>query len=313
MNQISITGIGSYLPALAHSNETLPPLDHPLDDQRRARIGVERRYWAGPEESIPAMAAAAARKALDDARCAPDQVDLIILSNWTGRCYLPDLAPEIKALLGADRAFAFDLGTACTGFLLALATAKALLGRGDMSKALVIAAETTSQRARPGSNATLVYSDGAGAFVLERDRKRGGRLIDVVMHTDTDARSIMDIDKNTHVRMHIPQRELIALAADSLASAAQEILARNDLSPSQIDWFLPHSGTAAIQAALRAKNVVPADRILTNFEQVGNLSSASIPVALDHFLRSGSVRRGDLVLSAAVGSGWYRAGALYQV
>ncbi len=123
----------------------------------------------------------------------------------------------------------------------------------------------------------------------------------------------MEIDDDGWVRTHIPQRDLCALAARSIREVSARLLERQRLGLHDVTWIIPHSGTAGVQAAIVHALEVPKERVLTNFADVGNVSSASIPVALDHFFSTGRVRRGDLVLSAAVGGGWYAAAALYSV
>jgi 3-oxoacyl-[acyl-carrier-protein] synthase-3 len=320
---IRITGFGSYLPALMHTNESLPPLDEPVDSADLARIGVFRRGWANDEtESVADMAAAAGRRALARAGIAADELDLVILANWTRRRYLPEHAPKLLTLLGASRAFAHDIGCACAGFLYGVGSASEFLRNPRYRRALVVASETTSRRARPGSKGTLILGDGAGAFVLERDDRdhtirqaapRGGRLIDYELASDGAHHHIMEIDDAGWVRTYIPQRDLCALAARSIRAVSTRLLARQHLGLRDVTWIIPHSGTAGVQAAIVHALEVPQERVLTNYADVGNVSSASIPVALDHFFTSGKVRRGDLVLSAAVGGGWYAAAALYSV
>jgi 3-oxoacyl-[acyl-carrier-protein] synthase-3 len=317
-SEVRLTGFGSYLPALMHTNETLPPLDDPPSADELARIGVYRRGWAGNGEGVAEMAAAAAERALARAGLAAEELDLLILANWTQRRYLPDFAPRVKALVGARRAFAHDLGCACAGFLYGVGIASEFLRNPRYHRALVVASETTSRRARPGSRGTLVLGDAAGAFVLERRApgdagRNGGHLIDYELATDGDQHGIMSIDASGWVHTQIPQRELCALAARSLRDVSARLLARQSLTLADVDWVIPHSGTAGVQAALTRALELPPDRILTNYADVGNVSSASIPVALDHFAASGPVRPGDVILSAAVGSGWYAAAALYTI
>lgn len=314
-HDVRITGIGSYLPELMHTNESLPPLDEPIPDADLARIGVFGRGWASSSEGIAEMAAAAAKRALARASVVAADLDLVILSNWTQRRYLPEFAPRLKTLLGAERAFAHDLGCACAGFLYGVGTAMEFLRNPRLRRALVVASEHTSKRARPGSRGTLILGDAAGAFVLERvDAVRdpgGGRLIDYELAADGEHAAIMDISEEGWVHTHITQRELCALAAGSIRAVSARLLARNHLTLTDVRWIIPHSGTAGVQAAIVRELGLPPERILTNFASVGNVSSASIPVALDHFLGAGTVRPGDLVLSAAVGGGWYAAAALY--
>jgi 3-oxoacyl-[acyl-carrier-protein] synthase-3 len=248
---------------------------------------------------------------------APADLDVVILANWTMRRYLPEYAPRLKRLLGADRAFAYDLGCACAGFLYGVGTAMEMLRSPRLRRALVVASEHTSRRARPGSRGTLILGDGAGAFVLERsgaDRDPGGgRLIDYELAAEGEHAGIMEIGEEGWVHTHITQRELCGLAARSIREVSARLLARNQLGLGDVRWVVPHSGTAGVQAAIVRELGLPPERILTNFAAVGNVSSASIPVALDHFVAAGTVRPGDLVLSAAVGGGWYAAAALYTV
>jgi 3-oxoacyl-[acyl-carrier-protein] synthase III len=282
---------------------------------------VHRRGWASDAEGIAEMAAIAARRALARAHRTAAEIDLVIVANWTRRRYLPEFAPTVKRLLGADHAFAHELGCACAGFLYGLGTASEFLRNPRYRRALVIASEQTSRRARPGSRGTLILGDGAGAFVLERaeperaepERPAGGQLIDYELACEGEHAGIMEISDEGWVHTFIAQRELCALAALSIHEVSSRLLARNQRTLRDVTWVIPHSGTAGVQAAIVRRLDVPPDRVLTNYATVGNVSSASIPVALDHFVSTGQVRAGDTVLSAAVGGGWYAAAALYTV
>ncbi len=316
MQPLAITGIGSYLPRLLHTNETLPPLDTPMSADELRRIGVERRGWAGPDEGIAEMAAAAGARALERAGVDASSIDVIVLASWTQRRYIPEFAPKLKQLLGADRAIAFDVCMACAGFLYGIGITHGLLQHAGRSRALVIGSETTSQRARPGSKATVILGDAAGAFVIERAdvaAGRGGRVIDYELATDGSQHAIMDVSPEGWVRTHIEQRELNSLAGRSMANVARKILDRQGISINDVRWVVPHSGTAGVQAVVADALGADRERILTNYQWIGNVSSASIPNALDDFMSKGVIRAGDLVLSTAVGTGWYSAAALYTV
>jgi 3-oxoacyl-[acyl-carrier-protein] synthase-3 len=318
MRPVFITGIGSYLPRLMHTNETLPPLDSPATPEELEKIGVYRRGWAGEGEGIAEMAAAAARVALERAGIEARALDAIVLANWTQRRYIPEFAPKVKELLGATRAFAFDVCTACAGFVHGVATSHGFLQNPRFSRALVVASETTSKRGRPGSKATLVFGDGAGAFVLEAatgeaNTGRGGPVVDYELAVDGTQHHIMDISDEGWVRTHVKQQELVALTARCFKEVTRAILARNHLSLADVDWVVPHSGTAGVQAALLKVLELPREKVLTNFASVGNTSSAAIPLALDELVRAGKVQKGQLVLSPTVGTGFYSAALLYRV
>jgi 3-oxoacyl-[acyl-carrier-protein] synthase-3 len=330
-HDVRITGFGSYLPEVMHTNATLPPLDEPIAPADLARIGVDRRGWASDREGIAEMAVSASRLALARAGVDPADLDVVIVANWTRRRYLPEFAPTVKLQLGAARAFAHELGCACAGFLYGLGTASEFLRNPRYRRALVVASEQTSRRARPGSRGTLILGDGAGAFVLERapagpgDGQRtgqgigqgtgqgAGRLLDYELASDGAHAAIMEISDEGWVHTHIAQRELCALAASSIHEVSSRLLARNQMTLRDVTWVVPHSGTAGVQAAIVRRLEIAPERVLTNYASVGNVSSASIPVALDHFVATGQIRPGDVVLSAAVGGGWYAAAALYTV
>jgi 3-oxoacyl-[acyl-carrier-protein] synthase-3 len=315
-HDVRLSGFGSYLPEVMHTNATLPALDEPISDADLARIGVHRRGWASDAEGIAEMAVSAARQALRRAGCEAAELDLIIVANWTRRRYLPEFAPTVKLLLGAERAFAHELGCACAGFLYGLGTASEFLRNPRYRRALVVASEQTSRRARPGSRGTLILGDAAGAFVLERaddERPASGQLIDYELASAGEHAKIMEISDDGWVHTHIAQRELCALAARSIHEVSSRLLERNRMTLRDVTWVIPHSGTAGVQAAIARRLELPPERMLTNYASVGNVSSASIPVALDHFVATGQVKPGDVVLSAAVGGGWYAAAALYTV
>jgi 3-oxoacyl-[acyl-carrier-protein] synthase-3 len=313
LNDVFITGIGSYLPRLMHTNESLPPLEKPLGQDELDKIGVTRRGWAGEGEGIPEMAAQAVTRALSDAKIDAKSIDLIVLANWTQRRFIPEWAPRLQQLVGAPQAFAFDVCTACAGFVYGTAIAHGFLQNPRFKRAVVVAAETTSRRGRPGSKSTLIFGDAAGAVVLEKGAGRGAQILDYELQTDGSYFDLMSIDENGWVKTHLPQKELNQLAAKSFTMPSRALLDRAGLTIRDIDWVVPHSGTAGIQATLIRSLEVPAEKVLSNFDVVGNVSSAAIPVALDQFVASGRIQPGQLVLSPTTGTGWYAASLLYRM
>ncbi|HKY38991.1 MAG TPA: ketoacyl-ACP synthase III [Polyangiaceae bacterium] len=313
MNSVRITGRGIYFPKLSHTNETLPALDAPPTPEQLARLGVHRRGWAGQGEGVAEMGAWAAERALASADTRAADIDLLILANWTQRRYIPELAPKIQQLLGAAQAFAFDVSGACTGFVSGVAIAHNFLQQPRYERALVVGSETVSQRAKPGSRATLVYGDAAAAWVLERGLQPGLQLIDYELQSDGSHHELMCVDEQGHVETHAPQMEINQLAAGSMARVSRKLLERNHLTLSDVTWVVPHSGTEGIQVALSKALEVPAEKLLSNFRSVGNVSSAAIPASLEHFIDAGQIKPGDLILSPAVGTGWYSSAMLYRI
>jgi 3-oxoacyl-[acyl-carrier-protein] synthase-3 len=312
METVFMTGIGSYLPRLMHTNATLPPLDKPLEPAEEEKIGVRRRGWAGEGEGIAEMAAFATERALADAGVAAKDLDLIVLANWTQRRFIPEFAPRLQQLIGAPQAFAFDVCTACAGWVYGVAIAHGFLQNPRFQRAVVVASETTSKRGRPGSKSTVIFGDASGAVVLEKNAGRGHEILDYELQTDGRYHDMMSIDENGWVQTHLKQKELNELAAKSFTVPSLALLARQKKTIADVDWVVPHSGTAGIQATLVRSLEVPAEKVISNIDAVGNVSSAAIPVAFKQFLDEGRIQPGQLVLSPTTGTGWYAAALLYR-
>lgn len=313
MPELRITGLGTYLPQRSVTNQELPALEPPHTLAEMDKVGVRARGIASDDEDVLFMALRAAGGALAQAQVEAGSLDFVILANWSERRYVPDFAPRVQHALGARRAFAFDVGCACAGFLYGLTMAHGYLQNPRFSRGLVLASDRSTRRLRPKSRATLVFGDAAAAMVVERDAERGGRLLDYELCTDGSHNGIMDIDADGYLCPKIKQRELNQLAGRSLAGVSRALLQRNQLTLADIDWILPHSGTAGVQAMLAEHLGAPPEKTLNNLADVGNVTTASIPVALDHFVKLGKLKPGDRILSAAVGLGWQSCAVLYTL
>jgi 3-oxoacyl-[acyl-carrier-protein] synthase-3 len=313
MRNLTITGLGTYLPSRELGNGEMLELHSELVPADLERIGVLSRRVASDAEDVPYMAVGAAKRALERADTRAESLDFLILVNWSDRRYVPDVAPRVQELLGARNAFAFDLGCACAGFIYALSIAHGFLQMPRFSRGLVLASDRSRKRLRPGSRAELLFGDGAAALVVAAGAERGYRLIDYELGTDGARNDIIDVDADGYLVTHVRQRVLNELAVASLVKAGQALLARQQLTFADVDFIVPHSGTAGIQGMLgSALNLTPA-KILTNLPLVGNLAATSIPVALEHFVNAGTLRPGHCVLLLAVGVGWQFVAALVEL
>jgi 3-oxoacyl-[acyl-carrier-protein] synthase-3 len=259
------------------------------------------------------MGVIAARRALEQARVDPTALDFIVLANWSERRYVPDFAPVIQAALGARRAFAYDVCCACAGFVYGLAMAHGFLQNPRYERGIVLASDHSTRRIRPRSRGTLVFGDGAGCMVLERGADHGGRLIDYELTSDGSKNAIMDVAADGYLQSHIKQSDLNALAGRSIGAVSRALLERNRLTFDDVTWIVPHSGTAGVQAMVAENLGVPSAKILTNLPLIGNVTTASIPAALAHFVELGKIKPGQLILSASVGLGWHAVAALYTL
>jgi 3-oxoacyl-[acyl-carrier-protein] synthase-3 len=264
-------------------------------------------------EDVLYMALRASERALARAEVEPSSLDFVILANWSERRYVPDFAPRVQHALGARRAFAYDVGCACAGFLYGLTMAHGYLQNPRYRRGLVVASDRSTRRLKPGTRANLVFGDAAAAMVVERDVPRGARLLDYELCTDGSYNGIMEVDAAGQLEPKIKQRELNQLAGRTLAEVSRALLDRNQLTLADVDWILPHSGTAGVQAMLAEHLGAPPEKTLNNLADVGNVTTASIPVSLAHFIETGQLRPGHRVLSAAVGLGWQYCAVLYTV
>jgi 3-oxoacyl-[acyl-carrier-protein] synthase-3 len=194
-----------------------------------------------------------------------------------------------------------------------LAMAHGFLQNPRYQRGIVLASDHSTRRIRPRSRGTLVFGDGAGCMVLERGVAGGGRLIDYELTSDGSQNGIMDVGADGYLRTHIKQSDLNALAGRSIGAVSRALLARNRLTFDDLDFIVPHSGTAGVQAMVADDLGVPTAKILTNLPLVGNVTTASIPVALAHFVEQGRIKPGRLILSASVGLGWQAVAALYTL
>ncbi|MET7702492.1 ketoacyl-ACP synthase III [Streptomyces sp. NPDC005485] len=311
---LKFTGLGHYFPRHRRSHEgevtvggrTYPP-------EAAAELGVRSLHVADEEETLEFMAVKAAEAALANAGHQAGDLDLVVLANWTDRQWIPEIAPGVAAQLGAHGALAFDICGACTGFVHGVQTAASMLSaHPGWKRAVVVAADRFTRRARPGTRGQLVFGDAAGAVVLEKgDRDDPSGLLDSVL--DCDASEADTVAARPPEGWLRPKPELIDLAVRSSLKVADNVLTRNDLKTSDIDWLVPHPGNNAIHAGVRDGLDLEPAKFLTNFAERGNTGCASIPIALSEFSERGVLKSGDLVLSTAVGSGWYYGGLLYRL
>ncbi|WP_127465389.1 ketoacyl-ACP synthase III [Streptomyces sp. B27] len=310
---LRLSGFGHYYPRLLVENETADdPAGNAVDEAVIGRLDVRSRHVADEEETPAYMGVRAARAALEQAGVGADEVDLLVFSNWTDRQFVPEWGPHAAHLLGADRALAFDVCGACTGFVHGVQTAAALFGAHTTWRhALVVSSERFSRRVRPGSKGELIVGDAAGAAVLSRGAEPDAGLWDSLLISDGSGRETVTVyPPNGWIKS---SRELVSIAADSHADLARRMLARSGTKMDEIDWVVPHPGTGQLHTAVRERLSIPEERFITNYETVANTGSASVPIVFSEMSRDGRLRTGDLCYTPTVGSGWYYGGLLFRV
>jgi 3-oxoacyl-[acyl-carrier-protein] synthase-3 len=314
---IEVAGTGRYLPDRVVTNAELERLVDTSDEWIRERTGIRERRIADPEMGAAEMGAEAARIAMARANVDPGELDLIIVSTATPDRLLPSTACDLQALLGATNAAALDISAACSGFLYALTLAEGHLASGRGEVALVVSTEKMSAIVDWTDRSTCVlFGDGAGAVVVRRSTNgRGllssfmrsdGSLAELLWRPAGGAKVPMDatvLEERSHL-VKMAGREVFKAAVRSMAESADQALARAGLTADDIDLLVPHQANIRIIEATAKYAGIPMEKVFVNVDRYGNMSSATIPVALDEAVEAGRIRPGSNILMAAFGAGF---------
>jgi 3-oxoacyl-[acyl-carrier-protein] synthase-3 len=266
------------------------------------------------------MGARAARVAMERAHIQSGEIDVIVLSTATPDRLLPSTACDMQALLGATNAAAYDIAAACSGFIYALAVAEGHIASGSAEIVLVVSTEKMSGIVDWDDRATCVlFGDGAGAAVLRRaDSGNGGHavvssfirsdgtLAELLWRPAGGVRIPMDsavLDDKSHL-VKMAGREVFKSAVRSMAEAADQALMRAGLTGPDIDLLIPHQANMRIIDATARYCGIPMEKVFVNVDRYGNMSSATIPIALDEAVEQGRLRQGDNVMMVAFGAGF---------
>ncbi|CAN5333114.1 ketoacyl-ACP synthase III [soil metagenome] len=312
-----IAGTGRFSPERVMTNAELETLVDTSDEWIASRTGIRERRIADADTGAADMGAAAARAAMGEAGVEPGEVDVVLLSTATPDRLLPSTACDVQALLGLRNAAAYDFATACSGFLYGLSLAEAHIVAGQAETVLLIATEKMSSIIDWTDRGTCVlFGDGAGAAVIRpADDERGilsgfmkadGTLAELLYRPGGGARIPLDIavlDERSHfVKMAGP--EVFKSAVRSMCEAADTALERAGVTADDVDLLVPHQANMRIIEATARYAGIPMDRVYVNVDRYGNMSSASVPVALDEARERGLAPAGSLVLLVAFGAGF---------
>jgi 3-oxoacyl-[acyl-carrier-protein] synthase-3 len=308
---ISITGLGSYVPARVLTNDELSTIVDTSDEWIMTRTGIRERRIAAPEEALTDLALPAARAALEQAGIEAKDIDLLVCATVTPDMMFPTSSALMADELGAPEAAAYDLLAGCTGFMYALAQAYGMMAAGLSQRALVIGGDVLSRILDWTDRSTLVlFGDGAGAVVLERVEQPG--FLGFELGADGGGGIHLSLPGSGSRRMddavgngfvHMNGREVFKFATRVLVSSAQAVLDRCGVSVEQVDVYVPHQANVRIMDHAALKLGIPRERMVVNVDRYGNTSSGSIPLALADAQREGRLKKGDLVLMTGMGAG----------
>ena len=308
----TVKGVGHYLPDRVVPNSFFEDTLDTTDEWIRARSGIERRHFAAEGQPTSDLATRAAKAALASADMTGADIDAIILATSTADSTFPSAATMVQHNIGNTKGYAFDIQAVCAGFVYALANANALIVSGQARRVLVIGAETFSNIMDWTDRGTCVlFGDGAGAVVLEAEEAAGTSADRGILSTDLNSdgahRDLLYVDggvatQNTGM-LRMQGKEVFRHAVEKLAQTADTALTKAGLSHDDVDWVVPHQANIRIIQSTAKKLGVPMDRVVVTVQDHGNTSAASIPLALSVGVERGQIKRGDLLVTEAIGGG----------
>ncbi|MCP5521059.1 MAG: ketoacyl-ACP synthase III [Verrucomicrobiales bacterium] len=321
----SIVGVGSYLPERILTNADLEKMVETSDDWITSRTGIKERRIAAEGETTSDLAAAAARRALENAGVTAAEIDLIIVATVTPDMAFPSTACLVQEKIGATRAAAFDLEAACSGFIYALEVAQQFIASRSCDTVLVIGAEKLSSIVDwQDRNTCVLFGDGAGAAVLQhRPESHGlltacmgadgskGRVLCVPAGGSACPASAASLDQRLHY-IRMDGRETFKNAVQAMLSAGREAMKRCEIDISQVRCVIPHQANQRIIDAVGERLGATKEQVFVNLQKYGNTSAASVAIALDEAVAGGHVSRGDLVLLVVFGGGFTWGAAVIE-
>lgn len=313
-----ILGTGSYLPEQIRTNADLERMVDTSNEWILERTGISERRIAAPDETAASMGAIAARRALEAANTDPSEIDLVICATTSSQNAFPSTACEISGLVGISDCPAFDLAAACSGFSYGYALAHSMIMSGQAKKVLVVAADLMSRACDPNDRTTIVlFGDGAAACVLGQSETEG--TIAVHMSADAKYGPLLSLayprrgeDTSNSSWLYMKGNDVFKHAVTVLASLVNKTLEKGNISAEDLDFLVPHQANLRIIAATARKLKMDMSQVIVTLDKQGNTSAPSVGLALDEGIRSGRIKRGDVLLLESFGGGFTWGSALIR-
>lgn len=312
---IQFLGTGAGLPEKVLTNADLEKIVDTTDQWITERTGIKERRMAADDQATSDLSVDAARRALESAKLQPNDVDLIVVATCTPDHFFPSTACLVQKALGIKTAVAFDVSAACSGFLFGMATVAGMLETGQARTALLIGADTLTRFTNWKDRGTCVlFGDGAGALIL-RKTETPSDLLAIHLGSDGEPGDILTIpgggsryplgsngvEHPAHILME--GKEVFKHAVTRMLEAAEASLKKCGKTPDDLTLIIPHQANLRIIDAIAKRLNMKEDKVFRNVHKYGNMSAATTVIALDEAVRSGRVKRGDLVELIAFGAG----------
>jgi len=309
-------GTGSYIPTKVLTNADLEKMVDTSDEWISKRTGIKERRIAGEDEAASDLAFKASIEALKAAKVGPEELDMILVATITPDMIFPATACILQEKLGAREITAFDLEAACSGFLYGLTIGTQFIATGMYDTILIVAAEALSKIIDwEDRNTCVLFADGAGAAVLKPSEDNsqiicsylganggGANLVGVPAGGSRLPASFETVQKRQHF-MRMKGNELFKKAVKAMTQAIEISLKKSNLNIQDINFFIPHQANIRIIEAVVKRAGLTMDKVCINLDQCGNMSAASIAVALDQAVKEGKIKKGDKLLLTSFGGG----------
>lgn len=308
---VRITGTGSCLPETAVTNDYLSTILDTSDEWISSRTGIRERRLVKTETTAE-MSARAARQAIAEAGITAGELELIIVGTITGDHITPSAACEVQALLGADRAVAFDINAACSGFMFALRTAHAYIQAGIYQNALIIGAESLSRIMDWKDRSTCVlFGDGAGAALLQAadtgllacDQGSDGARGKVLSCKNRPNNNPLVHNNFEPDYVHMDGQEVYKFAVTTVPASIQKVLEETQTRCGEVKYFLLHQANIRIIQSVAKRLKQPEEKFPISLDHCGNISAGSVPILLDEINKKGLLKRGDKIILSGFGAG----------
>lgn len=321
-----ISAVGCYVPPRVLTNFDLERMVETTNEWILERTGISERRIADPEMATSDMAVEAAKATLAQRGIGPESLDAILVCTVTPDMFFPSTACLVQDRLGARGVWGYDLVAACSGFLYGLTTAAHLVAAGTHDRVLVIGADTMSRIVDYTDRATCVlFGDGAGAMLVEPAENGEEGFIDFLNEIDGSGGqflkmpaggsrmppSVETVQKRLHY-VHQDGQQVFKFAVRRMYEVCRDLLARNHLSAKDVAVLIPHQANRRIITATAERLGLDCDRVILNIDRYGNTTAATIPLATRDAIEAGKIRKGDLVLFAAVGAGYTVGASLWR-
>lgn len=308
-----LIGYGSYLPEKVMTNQDFEKIMDTTDEWIVQRTGMKERHFAKEDETVVDMATIAAERALENAGLSINDIDMVIVATTTPELDFPSVAVQVLGRLEADNNIpAFDVRGACTGYIYGLHCARGFFTAGMHERIMIIGAEKMSRFIDWTDRSTAVlFGDGAGALIFERSTSSYSGIIDTVVMSDGKCFGMLHGSPDHRIIMNGP--ETYKKAVQLMPEAAKYIMDHAGITADNVDWIVPHQANLRIIRSGAERLGFPLEKILVTVDKHANTSGASGVLALSYAFDKGIIKKGQLVLYPAFGSGLTWGAALIRV